>query len=289
MDTILATLLFTEKSDAENLLVKRNPFSHKGNFGHALIVAGSKEKMGAALLCTHASLRSGTGLVTALVPPDERSVLQIALPEAMLFEEGGRINASSDLSKYTAIGIGPGLGTSDESAQSLKLLIQNYRSPIVFDADALNILVENKTWLSFLNNGAIFTPHLKEFEHLTEKAQNDFHRLQLAKDFAAKYNSHLVLKGKYSCIVCPDGNFYFNSTGNPGMAKGGSGDVLTGILTSLLAQGYSAKEACILGVYIHGKAGDIAASFFSETAMIAGDIITSLPEAFKELSRKNTK
>ncbi len=278
---------YTEQGDCENLLHKRSPFSHKGNFGHALIVAGSEGKVGAAVLSTHACLRSGAGLVSTLLPTAEKNVLQASLPEAMLFS-GEDFDKPTALAKFSSIGIGPGIGLSEAAAKRVKHLIQNYPAPIVFDADAITILAENKTWLGFLSKYTVFTPHLKELERLVGKAENDFHRLELAKSFATKYATHLIIKGKYSCIVCPDGNCYFNSTGNAGMAKGGSGDVLTGILTSLLAQGYPVKEACILGVYIHGKAGDIAASLFSETAMIAGDIIDCLPETFKQLSRKDT-
>ena len=245
--------------------------------------------MGAAVLCTHACLRSGAGLVSVSIPLEGQAILQSTLPEAMLFLNDDKLNSDKDLSKFTAIGIGPGLGTHVQAAQNLKLLIQNYNSPIVFDADAINLLSENKTWLGFLKAECVFTPHLKEFERLSGKAENDFHRMELAKLFVQKFNVHLVLKGKYTCIVCPDGKFYFNSTGNSGMAKGGSGDVLTGIITGFLAQGYSAKDSCVIGVYVHGLAGDSAAEKFSETALIAGDIITCLPDAFKKLSRKNSE
>ncbi len=271
-----------EKKDIQQLIQKRPAFSHKGNYGHCLIIAGSDDKMGAAVLSTHACLRSGCGLTTALVPEKGRSIIQATLPEAMLFEGSGRIHASTNLAPFSAIGIGPGLGTSEEVEQELKIVIQNYRAPLVFDADAITIISKNKTWLGFFQNEIIFTPHLKEFERLTGKSEDDFHRLEVAKAFSSKYNIHLLLKGKYSCLICPDGNLYFNSTGNPGMAKGGSGDVLTGILAGLLAQGYSAKQACLIGMYAHGLAGDFAAHKYSETAMIASDIIGCLSDAFHQ-------
>ncbi len=286
IEKTISPYFYLEQSDVEKMIVKRSPFSHKGNYGHALIVAGSTLKMGAAILCTHACLRSGTGLVTALIPDEGKNFFQSTLPEAMLLSDEEGITTSTDLSKFSSIGIGPGLGMQEKACTNLKLLLQNYRSPIVFDADAINIMAENKTWLGFLSNKTVFTPHLKEFERLVGIANNDFERLELAQIFAKKYATHLVLKGKYTCIICPDGKCYFNSTGNPGMAKGGSGDVLTGIITSFLAQGYAAKDACIMGVYIHGMAGDNAADQFSETAMLAGDIISCLPETFKKLSRK---
>ena len=273
-----------EEADCKAIARKRNTFAHKGNFGHALLIAGSEAKMGAAVLSTHACLRSGSGLVTALVPPTERMVIQCSLPEAMLMEET-KLSANTDLSSYTAIGIGPGLGTTVAVALQLKLLIQNCKQALVLDADALNILAENKTWLGFFQGEVVLTPHVKEFERLTEKAKNAYHRLQLAKEFSIKNKVYLVLKGKYTCISCPDGNQYFNPTGNAGMAKGGSGDVLTGIITGLLAQNYSAKEACILGTYLHGLAGDIAAYKLSQEALLASDIILNLPDAYHYLNR----
>lgn len=275
---------FIEALDFKNMLQKRKPFSHKGNYGHALLIAGSEAKMGAAVLCTKACLRSGSGLVSVLVPNAGRTVVLTTLPEAMLLEADEKLAANTDLSPFSAVGIGPGLGKNEGAVLNLKLLIQNTTLPLVLDADALNILAENKTWIGFFKNEVILTPHVKEFERLTEKAKNSYHRLQLAKDFSIKNKVYIVLKGKYTCISCPDGLQYFNSTGNPGMAKGGSGDVLTGIITGFLAQGYSAKEACILGTYLHGLAGDIAAHKLSEQAMIASDIISNLPDAFNFLN-----
>jgi hydroxyethylthiazole kinase-like uncharacterized protein yjeF len=278
---------FIEEADIKNILVKRPAFSHKGNFGHALIVAGSEGKMGAAVLSTHACLRSGCGLVSALVPEKGRAIIQTSLPEAMLFSTEEQLSSTSDLSTFTAIGVGPGLGTDAVTEKSLKLLIQNTQVPLVIDADAINLLANNKTWISFFRTEFILTPHVKEFERLTQKADNATHRLELAKEFCSKYGCYIVLKGKYSCLVCPDGNFYFNPSGNPGMAKGGSGDVLTGLLTGLVAQGYSAKNACLIGMYIHGLAGDIAATKFTETAMKAGDLLRCLPDAFKQTNKND--
>lgn len=286
IDSAVSTAYFLQQKDVKELLKSRPLFSHKGTFGHALLVAGSNDKMGAAQLCIHACLRAGTGLVSAIVPQQGRAIIQTALPEAMLHGTEDHINTLTDLSPYSAIGIGPGLGKNEPQVQGIKILIQQFKGRMVFDADALNILAENKTWLGFLHSEVILTPHVKEFERLTEKANNDFHRLQLAKEFAIRYKLHLLLKGKYSVLCCPDGTLYFNSTGNPGMAKGGSGDVLTGILTGLMAQGYSAKDACIVGMYVHGKAGDRAAAKFSETAMIASDIIDFLHEVFLGLETK---
>lgn len=273
--------------DIELIGKKRPSFGNKGTFGHALIRAGSPSKLGAAILAIHAALRSGVGLVTAALPEVGRQALNSSLPEAMYFGEEFQLN--SNFSKFSAIGIGPGIGTDKDVAAEVKLLIQNYPRPIVFDADAITILAENKTWLVFVTPNSIFTPHFKEFDRLCGRADNANHRLELAMEFCKKYNVYLVLKGKYSCIVCPDGTYYFNSTGNSGMAKGGSGDVLTGLLTGILAQGYSSKAACIMAVYLHGMAGDYAAGHFSESAMKAGDIITCFNQAFKRFSWENTK
>ncbi|MGI8892991.1 MAG: NAD(P)H-hydrate dehydratase, partial [Bacteroidia bacterium] len=196
------------------------------------------------------------------------------------------ISDALQLNNYNAVGIGPGIGNSSETAQALKLMIQDWNQPAVFDADAINLLSENKTWLSFIPAQSIFTPHPKEFERIAEIATDDFHRHELQKQFAKKYNCFVILKGAHTCITCPDGNSYFNSTGNPGMATAGSGDVLTGIITSLLAQGYTPKDAAIAGVYLHGLAGDIAAAEKSEAAMIASDIIDNLGNAFLRISGK---
>ena len=276
---------YSTRQDAAVILKSRKKFSHKGTYGHALLIAGSYGKMGAAILTAHAALRSGVGLLHVHIPKVGYSIMQTALPEAMLSIDRYE-NYFSDipeLSMYNAIGIGPGLGTQHQSQMALKLLIQQFKLPMVFDADALNILAENKTWLAFLPHYSLLTPHPKEFERLAGKWNDDFERLQKQREFAEKYQLVVVLKGAYTSICTPRGDCYFNSTGNPGMATAGSGDVLTGILTSLLAQGYASVEAAILGVYLHGLAGDIAAKKLSEEAMIAGDIITNLGRALKKL------
>lgn len=276
---------YSTRQDVAMILKPRKKFSHKGTYGHALLIAGSYGKMGAAILAAHAALRSGVGLLHVHIPKVGYSIIQTALPEAMLSIDRYE-NYFSDipeLSMYNAIGIGPGLGTQHQSQMALKLLIQQYPRPMVMDADALNILAENKTWLAFLPAYSIFTPHPKEFERLAGKWKDDFERLKKQREFAEKFQMVVVLKGAYTSICTPQGDCYFNSTGNPGMATAGSGDVLTGILTSLLAQGYASVEAAILGVYLHGLAGDIAARKLSEEAMIAGDIVANLGRAFKKL------
>ncbi len=273
------------KRDAALIWKPRKKFSHKGSFGHALLIAGSYGKMGAAVLSARAALRSGVGLLHVHVPQAGYVIMQTALPEAMLSIDRYE-NYFSDipeLAMFNAVGIGPGLGTRHQSQMALKLLLQQFKLPMVFDADALNILSENKTWLAFLPHYSILTPHPKEFERLAGKWDNDFERLEKQREFAKKNQVVVVLKGAHTSICTPRGDCYFNSTGNPGMATAGSGDVLTGILTALLAQGYASVEAAVLGVYLHGLAGDLAAKKQGQEAVIAGDIIKNIGKAFQKL------
>ena len=273
--------------DIQTTLKPRNKFAHKGTFGHALLVAGSYGKMGAAILASRACLRSGVGLLHTHIPKAGYGIMQTAVPECMLSIDRyeNYFSEVPDLGMYTAVGIGPGLGMEKQSQMALKLLIQNYPKPIVFDADALNILAENKTWLAFLPKGSILTPHPKEFERLVGKWSNDYEKLHMLQDFCFKYNVYVVLKGAYSCTCTPDKMCYFNSTGNPGMATAGSGDVLTGLITGLLAQGYAPAQAVTLGVYLHGLAGDLAAKEKGQEAMIAGDIVKQLSKGFKLINK----
>jgi NAD(P)H-hydrate epimerase len=191
------------------------------------------------------------------------------------------------LDDYNAIAIGPGIGTDQKTQNALKLLIQNANRPIIFDADAINILGENKTWVSFIPKESIFTPHPKEFERLVGKSNNDFERNQMQREFSIKYGAYVILKGAHTAITCPDGSCWFNATGNPGMATAGSGDVLTGILLGLSAQRYSSKEVCLLGVYLHGLAGDLATEKWGYEALTAGNISHNLGKAFRKLYTGN--
>ncbi len=262
----------------------RKRFSHKGDFGHALLIAGSYGKMGAAVLSARACLRSGAGLLTCHIPSCGYDILQSSIPEAMLmtdFNSSVNTKVEDDLTKYETIGIGPGIGTASETKMMLREIFDSFRSPLVLDADALNILAAQKDLLLLIPAGSILTPHPKEFERLFGETPNDFERALLALQKAKELNCIIILKGQHSLVATPDGKGFFNSTGNPGMATAGSGDVLTGILTGLLAQGYSTVETAILGVYLHGLAGDIAAKELSMEAMIAGDIIESMGAAFR--------
>jgi ADP-dependent NAD(P)H-hydrate dehydratase / NAD(P)H-hydrate epimerase len=274
---------FITRGDVKDLLRPRSTFSHKGTFGHALIAGGSKGKTGAVVLAARACLRTGTGLVTAAVPRCGTLILQTGTPEAMLQESEGEdfISGRIRAEKYSAIGIGPGLGTEKETAQAFKFLLNEFAGPMVIDADALNILSENKTWLAFLPPGTILTPHPGEFERMAGKFSSGQDRVQAQREYAQRFGIYIVLKGAYTSIACPDGQVLFNSSGNPGMATGGSGDSLTGILTGLLAQGLLPLQACMLGVYAHGLAGDIAASVHGQQGLIASDIIENLGGAWR--------
>ncbi len=282
IESLPGNYFFVHSEDVRALLAPRKRFSHKGSYGHALLLAGSTGKVGAAILAAKACLRSGVGLLTAHLPSSACAIMQTALPEAMVNAD---LNAHiiSSLPKnqnYSAIAMGPGIGTDKETANALKLLIQNAQAPLILDADALNILAENKTWISFLPGGTILTPHPKEFDRLCGTHTSDFERLQTARQFAQKNNLILVLKGSFTAIVLPDTKVFFNSSGNPALAKGGSGDALTGIILGLLAQSYSSANAALIAVFVHGYAADLYVSANSTQSMLASDLIDLLPKAF---------
>jgi len=266
----------------------RKSFAHKGNFGHALLVAGSYGKMGAAVLAARACLRAGAGLLTCHVPVCGYQIMQVSLPEAMIVtDKNERITTDlpGELSGYSVLGIGPGMGTDGKTRALLETVFAKFWKPVVLDADALNILSNFPFLLALLPPYSILTPHPKEFERLFGKSADDFARLQLARDKARELQCVIVLKGHYTFIAMPGGKGYFNSTGNPGMAKGGSGDVLTGILTALVSQGYSPGEAAILGVYLHGLAGDLAADVLSQESMLPSDLTDHLGAAFLSIGK----
>lgn len=269
---------YTTVDVVKPLIHKRGKHSHKGTYGHALLIAGSTGKTGAALLASESCLRSGVGLLTTHLPKSAMLPLQVYLPEAMISPDKSDSCFSQvpDLQPYNAIGVGPGLGKAEETVNALKHLIQDAKMPLVLDADALNIISENKTWLSFLPERTIITPHPKEFERLFDKTENSAQRIELQREMSKQYKIIIVLKGANTSITFPNGSCFFNSTGNPGMATAGSGDVLTGIILSLLAQHYTPEEAAIIGVFMHGKAGDKAAEKLGMEAMIAGDITKNL-------------
>jgi ADP-dependent NAD(P)H-hydrate dehydratase / NAD(P)H-hydrate epimerase len=263
----------------------RKKFTHKGNYGHAVLLCGSYGMMGAAVLSAKACLRSGAGKLTCYIPKCGYPILQTTVPEAMCVVAGEDfILSAPQIEKFNAAGIGPGIGLQNTHASLLKEIFTKYKQPMLIDADALNCIAENKELLSLIPPLSIITPHPKEFERLFGKTENDFERLQLALQKSKEHYIYIILKGHHTFIGTPNGTSFFNSTGNAGMAKGGSGDVLSGIITGLLAQGYTPLQSCVMGVYLHGLAGDIAAAKFSQEAMVATDIVECLGEAFKVLS-----
>lgn len=266
-------------------LRSRSTYDHKGTFGHALLVAGSLGKVGAAVLASRAALRAGLGLLTLHAPPCGYVVLQSTVPEAMVIPdaEPNYITRVPDPEKYTTIGIGPGLGQEPATMEAFFELMEKFHKPMVIDADALNMLGANRDQLKRVPAGSILTPHPKEFERLVGPWKDDFERLELQKDLASRLKSVIILKGAHSSIATPEKMVYFNATGNPGMATGGSGDVLTGLLTGLLAQSYTAEDAAIVGTYIHGLAGDIAATELGQESLIASDLIDRFSAAFRRI------
>lgn len=286
---------YTDAAAVAGALPPRPKFSHKGTFGHALLLAGSRGKMGAAVLAAGACLRSGVGLLTAHIPGCGYDIFQTSRPEAMCLTDAQTdfISELPELQAYQAVGIGPGLGQEDSSLTVLRQLLKEAAKalektgqplPLVIDADALNLLGQHRELLKLLPENTVLTPHPKEFERLTEPARDDYHRLDLLRDFAKKHRCLVVLKGAYTCLATPTGELHFNSTGNAGMATGGSGDVLTGVLLALRAHAQiSAFEAVRLGVYAHGRAGDMAAQETGEAGLIAGDLVTHIGHALTEL------
>lgn len=271
----------TDGAEMEPFLKPRSRFSHKGTYGHALLAVGSFGKIGAAVLAARACLRSGVGLLTVQVPGCGYGVLQTAAPEAMcLTDPDERVHTTvPDLKPYQAVGVGPGLGKDDRTKAFLEEVLvkaKRARLPLVLDADALNLLSADEDLLKKLPPDSLLTPHPKEFERLAGAWANDYERLNLLRDFSRKTGSVVVLKGAYTAVGTPEGQVHFNATGNPGMATGGTGDVLTGLLTGLRAQGFSAEDAAIFGVYQHGLAGDRAAEARGQSALIAGDLVEHL-------------
>ncbi len=274
-----------EENDIRNSLLPRNPYAHKGQMGHALLIAGSYCMAGAAILAAKACLRSGVGKLTVNSPRRNIPMIQQSVPEAIIKTGAEEIifAESVDTEEYNAMGIGPGLGQSEQTAIALIAQLRRTQCPIVADADAINILANHRAWLQQLPKGIILTPHPKEFDRLEGHSADSYERLTKACNLAERLQGIVILKGHYTAICMADGHVMFNPTGNAGMATAGSGDVLTGIITGLLARGYQPKEACMVGVYLHGLAGDLAAAELGEESLLASDIIQYLPRAFKRL------
>ncbi len=280
---------YTGSEDISKLLHIRKKFAHKGNFGHALLMAGSFGKMGAAVMSAKSCLRSGVGLLTVQVPSRGYDILQISVPEAMTIidENPYSISIIPEFNGFNAIGIGPGIGTDEKTSWLVHDLLTTAKLPIVIDADAINLISLHPDLLDLIPPNSILTPHPGEFDRLTGPSQNGYHRNRKQIEFSRKYKIIIVLKGAYTSISTPDGKCLFNSTGNPGMATAGSGDVLTGITLSLLAQGYPPEQAALIAVFLHGLAGDLAKDSMGEEALIASDIINYLGKAFLKLKRND--
>ena len=272
----------TAKDAITSLINKRNPDSHKGNYGHALLITGNVGKMGAAVIAAKACLRTGVGLLTVNVPKEERSILQTAIPEAMLQM---REEKRHHFHLYNAIGIGSGIGTDKSSKRLLEEVMKLSDIPTVFDADALNILSENKKDFSRIAKGSVITPHVKEFDRLFGEHQLTEDRVKTAIKVANEFEIVVVLKG-HKTLVTFNGEQYINTTGNSGLAKGGSGDALTGMIVALLAQGYNSFTAAKIGVYLHGLAADIALESQSMESMLITDVIECIGKAFNTGNRQ---
>ena len=276
---------FVQEADVFPLIRQRGKFDHKGTFGHGLLVAGSAGKTGAAILSAKGALRSGIGLLTCHIPPACRIPLLSNLPEAMVETDKHDeiITGLESTDRYHAIGVGPGIGIESETSEMFKKLLRSFRGPMIIDADALNIISSSGELKKHLHPGIILTPHPGEFERLAGIKASGYDQLMLQVSLSREWKCIIVLKGACTSISLPDGRVFFNSTGNPGMATAGSGDVLTGIILSLLAQGYESSNAAIAGVFIHGLAGDIASETTGEEALIASDIINNIGAAFRRL------
>ena len=276
---------FTEQADLLPLLKSRSKFAHKGSVGHALLIAGKRGMAGAAILAARACMRSGAGKLTVRVPEHNVRIMQEAVPEAILNIDVDQncFSQSFDTSEFDAMAIGPGIGTSSYTVQAFIEQVSMTKCPMVIDADALNILGSHRGWITQLPRRCILTPHKKELFGLISTTRNSYEELERTRELAARQQIYIVIKGAYSAIVTPEGNVYFNSTGNPGMATAGAGDVLTGVLVSLLAQGYVPEVAARLGVYLHGLAGDLAVENLSYEGLISSDLVEYLPKSFKTL------
>ena len=265
IDKIDANYTLIEENDIRPRLLHRDPFAHKGKMGNALIIAGSYGMGGASVLATKACLRAGAGKVTTHTPKRNSMLLQISVPEAIIqFDREETIFSEAvDTEDFNAVGIGPGLGTSEQTAIAIIAQLRRTQCPVVADADAINVIANHRAWLQQLPKGIIMTPHPKEFQRL---------------------HGYILVKGHHTSLCLPDGHIMFNSTGNAGMATAGSGDVLTGIITGLLARGYKHEDACVVGMYLHGLAGDIAARELGIESVIASDLIKYIPQAFKRIN-----
>ncbi len=277
------------KENISELLMERPRFSHKGTFGHALLIAGSVGKMGASVLASKACLRAGAGLLTTHIPHQGCQIIQTAVPEAMvnIDQHDYAFTEFPGLEQFSVVGVGPGIGLNKNTQKAFGELLEKTEKPLVIDADGINILSNNTEWIGRIPEGSVLTPHPGEFKRLVGETSNSYHNIQKQIEFSKSNKVFVVLKGAFTSISTPEGKVFFNSTGNPGMATAGSGDVLTGVILGILSQGYSPEDAAKIGVFMHGLAGDLAVKKKSEVALIASDIIDFLGEAFLTVNTKS--
>lgn len=277
----------TEHHEIKAMLHRRNPFGHKGTFGNALLVAGKYGMAGAAVLAAKACLKAGAGKITICTPKLNNDILQTAVPEAVLLhDESDKIFTRPVRNgQFEAVAIGPGIGTDERTCLAFIEQVSHTDKPLIIDADGINILGNHKGWITQVPRQAVFTPHPGEMKRLGICNADPYSLLNEAVTMSVRHHFFIILKGHYTAVCTPEGKVYFNPTGNNGMGTAGSGDVLTGILLALTAQGYDVESACRLGVYLHGMAGDLAASALGEHSLTATDIIQYLPQAFRELER----
>ncbi|MDR0983265.1 MAG: NAD(P)H-hydrate dehydratase [Culturomica sp.] len=278
---------FTTIKEVQRMLPIADTFSHKGTNGHGLLIAGSNEMRGAAILAAKAAVRSGIGLLSCYADYDT-TALNTDVPEALtvhasVFHPSHHFVSFNDLEKYNALAIGPGLSTSAEKKKSLRRLLKDYKGKIILDADALNMISEDDYLLSMLHNNCILTPHVKEFERLAGKSVNDFERLINLTKFAVDYKVYVALKGAYTTVATPEGKCYVNTSGNAGMAKGGMGDVLTGVMLALVANGLQLSDAARVAVFAHGLAADLLVEETGERGLCAGMVAEGICKAWKIL------
>lgn len=287
IQSLLSNYFYSTRSFVKSLIKSRRKFSHKGTAGKNLLIAGAIGKIGASIIAGRACLRAGAGLLTIHAPKCGLSVIQCALPEAMVSvdKQDDIISDLPDLDQYDVIGIGPGIGTDQLTAKALKNILEENNHPMVLDADALNILAENIECMQHVPKNSVLTPHPGEFRRLVGEWKNDYERLEKQIEFAQKHQVVVLLKGANSSICNPDGIVIFNSTGNPGMATGGSGDALTGIITALIGQSYTGFESAVIGAYLHGLSGDLFAAKYAEESLIASDLIDFLPKALRKVTK----
>jgi NAD(P)H-hydrate epimerase len=284
-------LHFFTGEDAAGSIKKRKKFSHKGTYGHALLIAGSYGMMGAAVLSARAAVRSGVGLLTVHIPRFGVEIIQTSLPEALIAMDESDIifTEHGSLDKYSSVAVGPGIDQKPNTKKALIALLREVKVPVVIDADGINLLSSVEKWKDILPGNAILTPHPKEFERLFGTFGDSYSRMKFQRQFSMDRQCIIILKGAYTCITTPGGEVWFNTSGNAGMATGGSGDVLTGIIMGLLAQDYSCEEAAKLGVCLHGMAGDISAECFGQHGLIASDITDNIGRAFCVIEKKKTE